>query len=153
LSSSEDESTTSEVNDQSSSSNDEAEVDGGEPKIRVDEVSVRGRTKRKSVAISPSPATEVGRGREERSRSNSTRRSKKKRRRWEWTIKPVDSENVHESVPVEESEDVKEDQLYTGVERTTSVVINETSPVINNTEKSGDVDVDASAALAGAQTV
>ncbi|KIW72715.1 hypothetical protein PV04_00891 [Phialophora macrospora] len=146
LSSSEDESTTSEVDEQSSTANDEGDVDAADPKIRVDEVSVRGRRKRKSVAISPSSATEVGRGREERSRSTSTRRSKRKRRKWEWTIKPKSSDDFNEPVPVKELEDAKEDHADTGIERTAS-------PAPEETEISGGVDEDTSPAVAGAPSV
>ena len=85
LTSSEDDSTPDDAAEQSSTSNNEEEDDGKEPQIRVDEVSVRGRRKRKSVAVSPCQPSRVERGREDGPRSTSVKRSKRKRR-WQWTI-------------------------------------------------------------------
>ncbi|EXJ64758.1 hypothetical protein A1O7_01096, partial [Cladophialophora yegresii CBS 114405] len=115
LSSSEDESAPSEADDRSNTASDE-EAGKGRPTIRVDEFSVKGRRKRKSVALSRSPATEIGRGRKDMSRSTSTRRSKRRRRRWEWTIQLEGAESSKDSVPVKESEDVEGDQASTGME-------------------------------------
>jgi hypothetical protein len=107
LSSSEDEeSTASETDDQSSTSNDEEENAEKDPTaMRVDEVPLKGRRKRKSLATSPSPATDGGRGKEDGSRSTSVRRSKRKRRRWEWSL---EAGNREEETPREEPSDLIE---------------------------------------------
>ncbi|ETI28704.1 hypothetical protein G647_01155 [Cladophialophora carrionii CBS 160.54] len=146
LSSSEDESAPSETDDRSNTSSDEEEVGGGRPTILVDEFSVQGRRKRKSVALSPSPATEVGRGRDDISRSTSTRRSKRKRRRWEWTIQSEGVESSKAPVPVTEPEDVEEGRVSISLELPTS-------PAHKETEKSGALHEAASPALASAQSV
>lgn len=115
LTSSEDDSTPSDADEQSSTSNDDEEDDGTEPNIRVDEVSVRGRQKRKSVAVSPSQSTEIERGREDGSRSTSVKRSKRKRR-WQWTI-----DSARSNQPRSEKQSGPNDQPpSTQIQRSTS---------------------------------
>lgn len=92
LSSSEDDYSSSETDEQSSTSNDEEVEEGKEQAIRVDEISARGRRKRKCTATSPCPPNEDNRGREDTSQSRSTRRSKRKRRIWVWTEPTVPNE-------------------------------------------------------------
>lgn len=92
LSSSEDEAIPSESDEQSGASTDEGEDEVQDRGIRVDEISPRGRRKRKSAMFSDVSTDRVdGRGRNERSRSTSVRRSKRKKRRWEWTIETTAS--------------------------------------------------------------
>ena len=86
LSSSEDESTPSESDEQSGASNDEVEDEAKQPAIRVDEVSIKGRRKRKSAAMSPNPSMSARPAAEEKARSSPVYRSRRKRRRWEWTL-------------------------------------------------------------------
>ncbi|KIW15714.1 hypothetical protein PV08_05764 [Exophiala spinifera] len=92
LSSSSEETNSSETEDSSSGSMDEAEEVKEMLSIRVDECYGRGRRKRKVRPVSETSSESIDRGRDERSRSTSARRSKRKKRRWEWTLPPVQTE-------------------------------------------------------------
>ncbi|KIW35660.1 uncharacterized protein PV07_02345 [Cladophialophora immunda] len=89
LSSSDEESLSSENEEQSGTSTDEDGDDGDKGReIRVDEASPRKKRKRMSIAVSPSTSSALDRGRLERPQSGSISSSKRRRRRWEWTIDP-----------------------------------------------------------------
>ncbi|KIX06318.1 N-acetylglucosamine-6-phosphate deacetylase [Rhinocladiella mackenziei CBS 650.93] len=94
LSSSEDESNSSDAEKSIEASPDEGGNFVNDRQIRVDEYSSRGRKKRKSRTVSDISTQEIDRGRGKRSRSISAGRTKRKRRRWEWTLETMENTKV-----------------------------------------------------------
>ena len=129
LSSSDEETNSSEGGDSSRTSSEEGEDEIEERGILVDDISPRGRRKRKLMTISDMSARELNRGRDERSRSTSERRTKRKKRMWEWTLESASPKNAP-------SPNNRED----GEEKKTSVVENASA----SEAKQGDTSTESS---------
>lgn len=102
LSSSEEESSSSEAEEPSTTEANGGEAQRKDRAIRVDEYSLRGRRRRKTVSIADRSSGEIGRGRDGISRRSSSRRSRRKLRRWEWTLETarvIEAEDVKLSTP------------------------------------------------------
>ncbi|KAK6365316.1 hypothetical protein LTS17_011288 [Exophiala oligosperma] len=114
LSSSSEETNSSETEDSSSGSMDEADEVKEALSIKVDEYAGRGRRKRKGRPISETSMEATDRGRDGRSRSTSARRSKRKKRRWEWTLPPVQVGSLNPNGNKEEGTSTVHDSVELG---------------------------------------